>query len=507
MGSVGQAAVCLCDFQREGQAKKRPIIPSFTSPFRAASGLLSTSLNGLIKRVKVPHFNVREIGGLKYEIGRINEYGMKKGLDFEVRTYDIKEMFMQLPHEEISKAVKWVVDVCHEMGLRWIWVNNWKKQAMFGKSHGEDGWKSARLSRNSTTIGTLLVWVRGVGKAVLVSVKAELDSALGGIDGDCIRMMMSFGLSYGIHVEGEAGLAEGDRSSNSGKGSAANAFPGPGNRAYFTKEYMDILEDIKSTKVLDEAKKKIAGTNRRGGGLQISGNSGESRVPHGQSEDRSDEMKAWVSSTLGDSLKLITRKLQEVDAKANVAAAEKEELLKLRAEKAALELVVLNRGKKTSSEKRKRVMTALTAPVVATLKTNATKVRSRGSSKSRSRRVEVSSDEDGEDDDGVKQNLAPKMEKSSDLSEVKTLVTELVQGLAAQKGKQRANTPEQAPVPEHECEETEDLDLAQKPLQGEEEEVDEDDLVAYMKMRHDFYMSFHFSRVQELCKQRGVHYV
>ncbi|GBG74078.1 hypothetical protein CBR_g17789 [Chara braunii] len=189
---------------------------------------------------------------------------------------------------------------------------------------------------------------------------------------------------------------------------------------------MDILKDIKSTKVLDEAKKKVAG-NRRGGGVQIPGNSGENRVLPVKGDDRSEEMKVWVSSTLGDSLKLITKKLEEVDAKANVAAAEKEELVKLRAEKAALELVVLNRGKESSTEKRKRAMAAPAAPVAATPKMSVAKVRSRGSSKSRSRRVEISSDDEVEDD-SVRQNSAPKMEKSRDLSEVKKLLSELVQG-------------------------------------------------------------------------------
>ncbi|GBG83446.1 hypothetical protein CBR_g37158 [Chara braunii] len=233
------------------------------------------------------------------------------------------------------------------------------------------------------------------------------------------------------------------------------------------------------------------------------------RISEGRTGDKSEEMKAWVSSTLGDSLKLITKKLEEVDAKAEVTAAEKEELARLQMEKVALEKVVLNRGKETSSEKRKRAMAAPVALAVAaaavTPKTIVAKTRSRGSSKSRTRRVEISSDDECEVD-GVRENLALKMEKSSDLSEVKKLLSELVQGLADQKGKQRAMTPETGREPEPEPEDPEDIDLAQK-FQSEEAEADEDGLAAYMKMRQDFYMSLHFSRVQELCKQKGVHYV
>ncbi|GBG68610.1 hypothetical protein CBR_g3151 [Chara braunii] len=231
------------------------------------------------------------------------------------------------------------------------------------------------------------------------------------------------------------------------------------------------------------------------------------REVYERGDDRSEEMKAWVASTLGDSLKQITKKLEEVDAKANVAAAEKEDLVKLRAEKAALELVVLNKGKEASSEKRKRSITAPAAALAAvTPKMSVAKVRSRGSSKSRLQRVEISSGDDAEDD-GVRQNLAPNMEKSSDLSEVKKLLAELVQGLVVQKGKQRANTPEEALEPEYGTNEAEDLNLTQKPINVVEEEADEDGLAAYMKIRQQFYMSLHCSRVQELCKQKGVSYV
>ncbi|GBG66242.1 hypothetical protein CBR_g57844 [Chara braunii] len=157
--------------------------------------------------------------------------------------------------------------------------------------------------------------------------------------------------------------SEENRPMAAGKGPSANAFPGPGNRAYFTKEYMDLLEEIKTTKVLDGAKKRIA-VNRRSAGLQISGNSGESHTGQHRSNEKSDEMKVWVSSTLRDSLKLITKKLEEVDAKASVTASEKEELIRLRAEKAALEKAACGKAKESSSEKRKRATVAPGVPTV-----------------------------------------------------------------------------------------------------------------------------------------------
>ncbi|GBG64298.1 hypothetical protein CBR_g41217 [Chara braunii] len=73
------------------------------------------------------------------------------------------------------------------------------------------------------------------------------------------------------------------------------------------------------------------------------------------------------------------------------------------------------------------------------------------------------------------------------------------------RNKQPAESPEPVLEPYPELEDSEDVDLTQKPFH--EEDADEDGLAAYMKMRQDFYMSLHFSRVQELCKQRGVQYV
>ncbi|GBG90567.1 hypothetical protein CBR_g50910 [Chara braunii] len=96
-----------------------------------------------------------------------------------------------------------------------------------------------------------------------------------------------------------------------GKGPAANNFPGPKNRAYFTKEYMEILEGIKIEKVLDQAKKKM-GVQKKSGVKIVELPDEESRSETRPSA-KSDDMKAWVTSTLGSSLKLINEKLEEVD--------------------------------------------------------------------------------------------------------------------------------------------------------------------------------------------------
>ncbi|GBG68657.1 hypothetical protein CBR_g3198 [Chara braunii] len=81
-----------------------------------------------------------------------------------------------------------------------------------------------------------------------------------------------------------------------GKGPSANAFPGPGNRAYFTKEYMDILEDIKSNKVLEDARKRLASGRR--GNIRIPENTVESCISEEMCKQREvqyfhKEMGAW----------------------------------------------------------------------------------------------------------------------------------------------------------------------------------------------------------------------
>ncbi|GBG89633.1 hypothetical protein CBR_g49423 [Chara braunii] len=254
---------------------------------------------------------------------------------------------------------------------------------------------------------------------------------------------------------------QGNGSSNRDtKGPAANAFPGPDNRAYFTKEYMDLLEGIKMDKALDDAKKRIA-TSRRGGvritELPSESNQSENRTGvKSEKSDRTDDMKAWVTTTLGDSLKLINEKLEEVDKKSKLTSGEKEELERLHSEKARAEKISID---STSSEKRQA---------------------------------------------GVKHNLQAKIEGSSELSDIKKMLAALMQGLGDGKSKAKVVEPEPAkytPV------EGDDVDLVQNATCAEDkEEGDEGGLAAYMKIRLDFYHSLHYSRVQQMCKQKGIQY-
>ncbi|GBG65238.1 hypothetical protein CBR_g50029 [Chara braunii] len=305
------------------------------------------------------------------------------------------------------------------------------------------------------------------------------------------------------------------------KGPAANEFPGPGNRAYFTKEYMDILEGIKMNKAIEEAKKRLSENRRtsiRIGDVQDEGSRSDVRSVEGtKSSDKTNELKAWVTTTFESSLKLITEKLQEVDQKVKVTTADKAELARLRVEKAVLEKAALEKDaaekdvaeseghELSSSEKRKRV--GERTPVGNSPRIN--RVRSRGSkTKSRTKRIDISSEDEGDKAGSVKQNLQPKMETSSELGDIKSMLAALLQGLADAKGKAPISEHIPASAPEDEVlEEEEDVDIVQNAtLKDDEEESDEGGLAAYMKMRQEFYSSLHYTRVQELCKQKNIPY-
>ncbi|GBG86925.1 hypothetical protein CBR_g44380 [Chara braunii] len=128
--------------------KRRPVVPSFCNPARHAAGILSKALNYMLKEVGREHFNLHGTLQLKEEIAKVNKKAHDlAGMDsrISIRTYDIKEMFTQLPHDEVRASVQWLVNRLQDKGLRWIRIKVKGKKVTFGKSHGEDGWKSVRM--------------------------------------------------------------------------------------------------------------------------------------------------------------------------------------------------------------------------------------------------------------------------------------------------------------------------------------------------------------------------
>ncbi|GBG59574.1 hypothetical protein CBR_g49834 [Chara braunii] len=308
-------------------------------------------------------------------------------------------------------------------------------------------------------------------------------------------------------------------SGGGGKGPTANNFPGPGNRAYFTKEYMEILKGIKSNKAIEEAKKKIGASKYEGARRSTSGSRVVELPDEGSQADirshekngSGDDMKVWVTTTLSDSLKLINGKLDGVDKKSKLDAAERDELERLHREVQGGQA----NKERSSNEKRKRCVAR--TPVENSSSAAGVNPRSRGSSNTKPKRIEQSDDKGPS---GAKQNLQPKMESmSSELSDIKRMLAALMSGLPDPKGKakvvepgsakegrkgkavgQERRGPAVADNPE------EDVDIVQKAQVDGEEDPDEDGFAAYMKIQAEYYSSLHYTRVQDMCKERDVEY-
>ncbi|GBG85236.1 hypothetical protein CBR_g39802 [Chara braunii] len=300
---------------------------------------------------------------------------------------------------------------------------------------------------------------------------------------------------HGFHKQGGSSA-----SSGGGKGPTANNFLGPANRAYFTKEYMEILEGIKSSKAIDEAKKKLGAP--RNSVVARSGPQSRELFDDGsrfdsRSTDKSEDMKAWVTTTLGESLKLINSKLDSVDRKSKLDADEREELERLRKEAQG------GKDKELSSnEKRKRC--GVHTPVENSPSAARARPRSKGSSKTNPKRIQLS---DNEGPSRTKQNLQSKLESTScELSDIKRMLAALMSGLADPKGKSKVIERSNARQGPGEGD-GEGTDMAQNAqVECDEDDPDEDGFASYMKVRADYYGSLHYTRVQEMCKEREIEY-
>ncbi|GBG90118.1 hypothetical protein CBR_g50211 [Chara braunii] len=90
---------------------------------------------------------------------------------------------------------------------------------------------------------------------------------------------------------------------------STNKFPEPGNRAWFTKEHLKLIEKWKACESSEESRKSEKG--------ESSGGSKSNKKGRGSTESKSSEerLKSWISSTFGTSLNKISEKLDEIEAK------------------------------------------------------------------------------------------------------------------------------------------------------------------------------------------------
>ncbi|GBG69042.1 hypothetical protein CBR_g3740 [Chara braunii] len=191
-------------------------------------------------------------------------------------------------------------------------------------------------------------------------------------------------------------------------------------RAFLTREHVDFIEKLKLKDVVEEARKKDLEKIARLRGLGWEVEEKKGKVPdtgvemQGKGKNKKqggkdkgkgnvdevgkeEEMKKWIASNFGGSMRILSEKLEEVEKKSSLKMAEMEELKMLRAEKEMREL-----RENSSSEKKKRD-TGSPAKRKGKVRSRSNLLRKTGR---KAKPVEVSSDEGSKGQDAVVQNLS-----------------------------------------------------------------------------------------------------
>ncbi|GBG84505.1 hypothetical protein CBR_g38787 [Chara braunii] len=327
-------------------------------------------------------------------------------------------------------------------------------------------------------------------------------------------------------------------------GGQYNADYGRGNgsfqsRAFFTREHADFIEKLKLKDAVEEARKKDREDimRLRGFGWEIEKpgekekwreresesekakveNRGKSKKHVGKDKGKGkvmdnakeDEMKKWVASNFGGSLRMLSEKMEEVERNSKLKEAELEELKLLRVEKELREL-----RENSSSEKRKRDTMSPAKPGKGKVRSRSCLLKKGGRGKS-TKSVEVSSDEDGKEKDDVVQNLSRTMEGSMSRNKEVSELRDLIKELLAAKGRDASSSntggePEvgNAVVGRGQGEQNGKKVDSDEKLGTNEKRKDKEEgsLGLYFKDRIIYYDAMHYTEVQELCKKKGIPY-
>ncbi|GBG79427.1 hypothetical protein CBR_g29574 [Chara braunii] len=259
-----------------------------------------------------------------------------------------------------------------------------------------------------------------------------------------------------------------------GHGNGGNYPP----RAFFTREHAKFIDKLKMKEAIDEARRKdLEEITRLKGIGSEEGTSKESRSKgrkHNAKEKgkgkvvedgKVDELKKWVAENFGEPLKILAEKLEVVEKKSKLSDCELEELKLLRAEKELREL-----RENSSNEKRKRDFTP----------------------------------------------FRPRIGKGESMKEVSVL-KELIQELLAAKSKEASscNSGEDGKKIEKKQGKVEHGGNATE-RGGEQEELGpdtarengKDDIAPGLYFRDlvVYYDAMHYTKIQVLCKQKGIAY-
>ncbi|GBG82374.1 hypothetical protein CBR_g34749 [Chara braunii] len=143
-GSYGVSYVLA---KHKDTSRFRPICPTFKELMVKTRRVEAKALNHLLFQLPVDsHFNLQAVSSLAARLQRINrriERGNREGV--ESASYDIKEMFNRLPHEDTLEAVEWIVDHYRRKGKLSVRVNTRGRGASFGKTTSADHWRQLDL--------------------------------------------------------------------------------------------------------------------------------------------------------------------------------------------------------------------------------------------------------------------------------------------------------------------------------------------------------------------------
>ncbi|GBG73998.1 hypothetical protein CBR_g17708 [Chara braunii] len=295
-------------------------------------------------------------------------------------------------------------------------------------------------------------------------------------------------------------------------------------RAFFTKEQADFIDKLKLKEAVEEARKKDQDEIARLKAVQEEsekkkakgkGETKEQGKKHGAREKgktkvsvkgKQDSMKKWVAENFGNSLRILTAKLEDVEKKSKLKEAEVKELRMLRMEK---ELRELRESSSSEKQKRERTSPARVGNNKTKSRTSVLKRRSRGKKPG-----EIFSDDSGKEGDAVVQNLGAKIDDSADnLKEVAQLKDLLLEILAAKGRESSGGSKETKPTEDKESrkEKAHIGDEQEEHTEGDEEgetngKIGDCTFGLYFKDRVIYYDAMHYTKVQELCKKRGVTY-
>ncbi|GBG71601.1 hypothetical protein CBR_g9017 [Chara braunii] len=140
-GAIGQAYAMP---KHKDLDRFRPICPSYPEPTARTGRAMAKGLNHLLYGLSRDwHFNLKAVSQLKGTLARFNTKLQHAHHQPELigQSFDIKDMFSQLPHQEIIDAVDWLLDYHIAKGRTFVRVNTRGKGASFGLTTGFDHWR------------------------------------------------------------------------------------------------------------------------------------------------------------------------------------------------------------------------------------------------------------------------------------------------------------------------------------------------------------------------------